>query len=109
MAIALAKNEFDRPVVVRCDLVEEFSLCRRRQWAQRTLEPVGADVVSNDPAHAWFECGGANHQTATQGEAHQRDRVTTEEVQHGFHRLLPFRAHVQVRQFERRPLAGALE
>ena len=67
------------------------------------------NVVGDDPAHAWFECGGANDQPAAEGEAHQRDRVKAEEVQHRFDRLLPFRTHGQVRQFERRPLAGALE
>ena len=109
MAIASAKNLSTAPSLPAVDPAEELLLCRWRQWAQSTLEPVGHNVVGDHPAHPWLEGGGANDQPAAEGEAHQRDRVEAEEVQHRFDRLLPLRTHGQVRQFERRSLAGPLE
>jgi hypothetical protein len=109
LAIASAKNLSTAPSFP-VSIQPRSSFCAgggRR--AKEALEPVGHNVVCDHPAHPWLEGGGANDQPAAEGEAHQRDRVEAEEVQHRFDRLLPLRTHGQVRQFERRSLAGALE
>src|SRR5208282_6772696 len=83
------EESVDSALVVSVEPLEELLAYRRRQRAQEEPERTCAHVVGNHSAHARLEGSRANTELAAKRESHQRNRVTLEEVQDRFDRLLP--------------------
>jgi hypothetical protein len=72
-------------------------------------QEVGEDVVGDDAGHPRLAGGGADRETATERDAHQRHPVQAEVVQDGADRAMPVRGEPQAVVFEGAALPRPLD